>query len=65
MLLRGSDSPSESALSWGLIWSGGIAAALLAVGFNVFQPLAPSLAALCDVAGIAASVMFIGLADGA
>jgi hypothetical protein len=52
------------AVRWGLIWSGGVAAALLAVGFDVIQPLSPSLAALCDLAGIAASVVFIGLADG-
>ncbi len=51
-------------MRWGLIWSGGIAAALLAVGFNVIQPVDPGLAALCDLAGIAASLVFIALADG-
>jgi hypothetical protein len=49
----------------GLIWSGGLAAALFTLGFNVFLPLDPSLAALCDLAGIAASLVFIGLADNA
>ena len=52
-------------MSWALIWSGGLAAALLALGFNVILPLDPSLGTLCDLAGISASIVFVGLADGA
>ncbi|HZZ62111.1 MAG TPA: hypothetical protein VFE63_13215 [Roseiarcus sp.] len=52
-------------MSWTLIWSGGLAATFFALGFNVILPLDPSLASLCDMTGIAASLVFVALADGA
>jgi len=52
-------------LSWGRIVSGVLAAALLALGFNVITPLGGGLDTLFDLAGVASGMLFIGLADGA
>ncbi len=51
-------------LSWGLIVSGALAAALLALGLNTVAPLGGGLDTLCDLAGVASGMLFIGLADG-
>jgi hypothetical protein len=52
-------------LSWGLIVSGALAAMMLALGFEVITPLGGGLDTLCDLAGVASGMLFIGLADGA
>jgi hypothetical protein len=52
-------------LSWGLILSGVSAAVLFALGFDVIAPLGGRLDTLCDLAGVASGMLFIGLADGA
>ncbi len=51
-------------MSWGLVVSGVLAALLLALGSNMVAPLGPGLDAVCDLAGIASGMLFIGLADG-
>lgn len=48
-----------------MIVSGSLAAALLALGFNMVAPLGGGLDTLCDLAGVASGMLFIGLADGA
>ena len=52
-------------MSWGLILSGALAAGLLALGLDVITPLGGGLDTLCDLAGVASGMLFIGLADGA
>jgi len=48
-----------------MIVSGGLAAALLALGFDAITPLGGGLDTLCVLAGVASGMLFIGLADGA
>jgi len=52
-------------MSWPLVLSGACAAALLALGFNIAGSLGGGLDTLCDLAGVASGVLFVGLADGA
>ena len=52
-------------MNLGLVASGTLAALLLALGFNMVVPLGPGLDAVCDLAGVASGMLFIGLADGA
>ena len=52
-------------MSWPLVLSGACSAALLALGFNIAGPLGAGPDTLCDLAGVASGVLFVGLADGA
>jgi hypothetical protein len=48
-----------------VILSGIGAAAMLALGFNVIFPLGRVADTLCDLAGVASALVFLGLAEGA
>ena len=52
-------------MRWALILSGMGAAAMLALGFNMVLPLGGLADTLCDLAGVASAVVFLGLAEGA
>ncbi len=52
-------------MNWALILSGMGAAAMLALVFNMILPLGGFADALCDLAGVASAVLFLGLAEGA
>jgi hypothetical protein len=52
-------------VSLSMIVSGALSAALLALGFNLVAPLGGGLDTVCDLAGVASGMLFIGLADGA
>ncbi len=39
--------------------------ALLTLGFAVIAPIGGGLDGLCDMAGVASAVVFVGLVDGA
>ncbi len=58
------DRNRRSSLNLGLVASGTLAALLLALGFNMVAPLGPGLDTVCDLAGVASGMLFIGLADG-
>ncbi|MBV9288576.1 MAG: hypothetical protein JO288_12275 [Hyphomicrobiales bacterium] len=47
-----------------LVGSGLCAAGLLALGFGGVAPIGGPLDTLCDVGGIASTVMFVGLLEG-
>ena len=49
---------------WSIL-SGLSACALLALGMGEIAPMSGVLATLCDLAGIASAVMFLGLSEGA
>jgi hypothetical protein len=51
-------------MTWLLIVTGLGAAVLLALGFNLIVPLSNGIGGLCDLAGIASAVVFLGLTDG-
>jgi hypothetical protein len=51
-------------MSWLLIAAGLVGAAMLALGFGLIVPLGGGIAGLCDLAGIASAMVFIGLIDG-
>jgi hypothetical protein len=55
----------EAAMRWAVILSGIGAAAMLALGFNIILPLGGAADTLCDLAGVASAVVFLGLAEGA
>ena len=55
----------EGPMRWALILSGMGAAAMLALGFNMVLPLSGLADTLCDLAGVASAVVFLGLAEGA
>ena len=52
-------------MRWAVILSGIGAAAMLALGFNMILPLGRVADALCDLAGVASAIVFLGLAEGA
>ena len=41
------------------------AAGMLALGFNMILPLGGAADTLCDLAGVASTIVFLGLAEGA
>jgi hypothetical protein len=51
-------------MSWLLIAAGLVGAAMLALGFGLIVPLGGGIGGLCDLAGIASAMVFIGLIDG-
>jgi hypothetical protein len=51
-------------MSWLLIMAGLVGAAMLALGFGLIVPLGEGIGGLCDLAGIASAMVFIGLIDG-
>jgi hypothetical protein len=52
-------------MRWAVILSGIGAAAMLALGFNIILPLGGAADTICDLAGVASAVVFLGLAEGA
>jgi len=52
-------------MRWAVILSGIGAAAMLALGFNIILPLDRVADTLCDLAGVASAIVFLGLAEGA
>lgn len=56
--------PTEDLVSWGFVVSRVVAAALLVLGFDLIMPLGERLDAICNLAGLASGVVFIGLSDG-
>jgi len=55
----------EVPMRWAVILSGIGAAAMLALGFNIILPLDRVADTLCDLAGVASAIVFVGLAEGA
>ena len=51
-------------MRWAVL-SGIGAAAMLALGFNMILPLGRVMDDLCDLAGVASAIVFLGLAEGA
>jgi hypothetical protein len=51
-------------MSWAAFLSGLGGATFLALGFDTMLPLGATLDIVCDLAGIAAAVIFFGLVDG-
>jgi len=52
-------------MKWSLITSGLAGAGMLALGSNFVIPIGAMTGSLCDLAGVAAAMVFFGLADGA
>jgi hypothetical protein len=52
-------------MKWTLITSGLAGAGMLALGSNFVIPMGAVAGSLCDLAGVAAAMVFFGLADGA
>lgn len=52
-------------MRWALVLSGMGAAAMLALGFNMILPLGGVADSVCDLAGVASAMVFLGLAEGA
>ncbi len=50
-------------MSW-LLMAGLVSAAMLALGLGLIVPVGGGIGGLCDLAGIASAVVFIGLIDG-
>jgi hypothetical protein len=65
--LRAQKIPADSGsspMSWILIVTGLVGAALLALGCDLIVPLGSGIGGLFALGGIASAMMFIGLIDG-
>jgi hypothetical protein len=51
-------------MTWPVVWSGLGGAAMLALGLDFVLPLDNALSTVCDLAGVALVVYFVGLLDG-
>jgi hypothetical protein len=50
-------------MSWSLMISGLAAAAMLALGSGFIWPMGASFGDICDLVGVASTVVFLGLAE--
>jgi hypothetical protein len=50
-------------MSWSLVISGLAGAAMLALGSGLFLPLGSVFGGICDLMGVASTVIFFGLAE--
>jgi hypothetical protein len=55
----------DCAMKWSLVTSGLAGAGMLALGSDLVVPIGAMMGSLCDLAGVAAAMVFFGLADGA
>jgi len=55
----------EVPMRWAVILSGIAADPMLALRFNIILPLDRASDTLCDFAGVASAIVFVGLAEGA
>jgi hypothetical protein len=51
-------------MSWVAIVTGIAGAAMLAFGSNMVTPLGVGISSVCDLAGVASVMVFLGLMDG-
>ena len=50
-------------MSWSLMISGLVGAAMLALGSGFVWPMGASFGGICDLVGVASTVVFLGLAE--
>lgn len=51
-------------MSWSLVATGLIGAAMLALGSDLILPVSALVGGLCDLVGVASAMVCFGLADG-